>query len=580
MGFYWKDKVNNIHRPSPGNQIKFKATITPATEKRKIRFILVGTSKMPGINMNEGDQTGFDLYFDNQAGFVNPTDPKQEIVEDNANDNTATVIVTADDYGPFGKIKAKIENTNIESNQINVLHDADNNDIEDAWDDANPAPAAGNKGKNDDNDDTPNIGTVNGDLLIRYEEYRGFKVKDPADLTKNKYVTTDPAKKTVFLKDDTGYTVTDGGGAPLSLFPGLLCEVYFVGTGQYNANREINFNGGVNKQRAIFVQNSNLVGSAWGATRGPATGITPSNYTSCRVNIDKFTSKPNTVNALTAAQVDAVVYSGASDFVSRVRATWQANGRIKIENEIIAYATGFEAGTRLSDVLTKRVAVPAASTSIMVDGIHPFNYVKIEDEIIRVQSTYLGGNGKIKAVAVGDVKVGLSSFTGLRDPGGAYIVYAKIEDEWISYTGVDGATNDLTGVTRGVLGSTAAAHAAGKSILFPAQMLNCLRGQLGTAAAVHAVNKNVVPLGVLLTLTRGVAPTAAAAHAANTSFFVFSNVNDPIRQTCAHEAGHAVSLDHDVNAQIMQEFLSPGAFLTNGVYNAWNAQDKVGFDAK
>lgn len=173
---------------------------------------------------------------------------------------------------------------------------------------------------------------------------------------------------------------------------------------------------------------------------GYVGGFRPSNYAYCRIWIERFTSQPKTVRALTAVENDYLIYSGASDFEPRCESIWQPNGRIKLENEIIGYKTGFESGTKKDDRVTKSIGVPALSESIIVDDVYPFKYVQIEDEILLVQDTYIGGNGTINAVAVGDTKIGLSSFTGLYNPKGAYIVYAKIEDEWISYTGYDATT--------------------------------------------------------------------------------------------------------------------------------------------
>ena len=97
--------------------------------------------------------------------------------------------VTGQDYGPFGQIKAEVVEGNcltpLVSNAINVLGDADSNDIEDAWDTAFPGPGGDNTGTAD-NESTPALSGLDGDWLTRYEEYRGFKVA-------GSYATTDPA---------------------------------------------------------------------------------------------------------------------------------------------------------------------------------------------------------------------------------------------------------------------------------------------------------------------------------------------------------------------------------------------------
>src|SRR5207249_2055229 len=131
-----------------------------------------------------------------------------EIVETQDGTYKTTVKVTANDFGAYGKIKAVIDgDSKIESETINVLTDKDNNNIEDAWD---MAFGGLNWGKSDDSDPDPVGDTKNGDLLRRYEEYRGFNVMDDKDKTKDKYVTGDPAKKTVFVADLTGKETSDG----------------------------------------------------------------------------------------------------------------------------------------------------------------------------------------------------------------------------------------------------------------------------------------------------------------------------------------------------------------------------------
>lgn len=73
-------------------------------------------------------------------------------------------------------------------------------------------------------------------------------------------------------------------------------------------------------------------------------------------------------------------------------------------------------------------------------------------------STTLNG-----AIGTGDTTITLTSATGFPSPGAGEIAYATIDDdtnvEIITYTGV--STNDLTGVTRGVEGTSGTAFADG-----------------------------------------------------------------------------------------------------------------------
>src|SRR5262249_6497090 len=65
----------------------------------------------------------------------------------------------------------------------------------------------------------------------------------------------------------------------------------------------------------------------------------------------------------------------------------------------------------------------------------------------------------------------------------------QIDSEQITYTGVDTTNNLLTGLTRGVDGTTAAAHASGATVTVEPQYLTVAttggRGANGTTAASH-----------------------------------------------------------------------------------------------
>ncbi len=579
----WTTKVNNIFRPSPANTCQFTATITPNTLMRKIRFILVGTSSETGTNCNTGTGTALDLTFENQAGFDNPAGTKQEIVT-SAAVNSVTVTVTAQDYGPYGKIKAKIDGTAVESTQISVLTDASpagGNNVEDAWDTAFPAPTGGTLAGDDDKDNLPAIGTDNGDLLQRYEEYRGFTVRKE-DNSADLYVSTDPAKKTVFLRDKTGWTITDGGGSTLSLFKKLGADTYWVVAGQTDATtRKINFNA-KNTQRAVWVESDDgtNTGGAWGTT----TGGTPSTYTSVYVYVAQFSQKLKLETALTAAATAAVIYTAASETDGSLKDSWQANGFVKIDNEVIKYTTGWPPMTKETDVATARIQVPADSTSIIVDGVRSMSFVRIQDEIVQIQVKYNGVTGNtIKACNAAATEIELKTGQ-YANPGGSYYLYAKLDTggntEWIRFTGYDTTTSKFTGVTRGVLGTAAKAHAEDCNMDIYAQFPNSKRGQLGTTAAAIPTGKTLYPIGVLKDLTRGQKSTAAAPHVVNADIPWFVNPNDAIRETSAHEAGHACGLDHANTYQIMNRILLRGAVLTNGLYDDYSAAEKAGFTAR
>ncbi len=595
----WANEVNGIKRPSPDNTIQFTATIEPASLQHKIRFVLIDTSKEAGINMNTNlaanPQDALDLTFENQTGFDNPAGTKQEILESTGTDNTATVTVTAHDYGPFAKIKAVIEGTDIESTPIPVLNDTvptGGNNIEDAWDTANPAPTGGSLAADDDQDDAPNGDGKKGDRLTRYEEYRGFTAGGT-------FVSTKPNKKTVFLQDKTSHTITDGGAGVLSLFSKLDSEVVFVADGEYNGNREINFNGGADKQRAVLVENSDQTFGAWGriaATIPPGdNGARPSSYTSCRVWIHLHTRNLKLAGFLpnNGDQLDCIAYIESDISPSEV---WHNNGRVKIDNEVFQYQSG-EAGFFDVSQTTNSAKTPAASKTVIVGTQHPSNntfnntIVNETSEIIELGVPVIGRFGKIKiTIVIADNEIEIKNVGSMPNPPDAgQFVYMKIGDgedaEWVSYEDVDPLVGGfkLKKVQRGLLGTDAIGHAVDTDVLIPYQYYNSKRGQYGTVEQDIAVGSTIQSVGLLKTVQRAQADTAFAAHVDSTTFKIFANVDDAIRMTAAHETAHVTQVTHAEGRKIMSEVLKRGAYLDvagTGIYDDYVQESKDEFNAR
>jgi hypothetical protein len=124
-------------------------------------------------------------------------------------------------------------------------------------------------------------------------------------------------------------------------------------------------------------------------------------------------------------------------------------------------------------------------------------------------------------------------------------------------------------------------HDAGKAIVRSEQYTSCARGALGTAAAAIPTGKKLIPLGVLTNIARGQAGTQAAAHNAAVPIFVFSNVDDSIRSTIAHEIAHTIHMNEcDNTTCIMYIMMLRGAYLGHGFANAYCDASKGQINAR
>lgn len=579
----WANEVDGVKRPSPDNTIRFIATISPGTEQRKIRFVLVDTSSEPGVNLNTdiagqgADQDALDLTFENQNGFDNPTGTKQEIVEDNANNNTATVIVTAHDYGPFANIKAVIDGTSIESEQIKVLNDTSptgGNNIEDAWDTANPAASGGSLAADDDEDQDPGSYGDEGDTLSRYEEYRGFTINSA-------FKTTDPAVLDVFYhdKDSIGET-GDFTTAKLNNKINVHAlgstdeyETYTSGGKTYtkiNPNREF---ATIGIQGIIRATNDNSIGSNWGLAEFNWTpsdihrnGVPASNIRTA-VWVDRYARSIET----SAAIDDSVLFIPAKANTNNGDGSmiWNEPGRIKLDDEEIDY----ELYNGTPKTVTLAVDAKAAHTVLLIDftgGVITdanFGQLGDSDELVkwerirtRGQTTNLDGaiNATVTAIPV--------DFTHFTSAPSAYIT---VGDEVMKVTSF--GPGEVLNVERGALDSTAAANADNAVVKFEHVVESVTRGLGGTTAADHSAGDDLeTPRGFLAT-----ARTNGANHAANTTvnyFYSEAQRNAAIRMTFAHECSHSLNFQHTnpTRQAITVGTLNPGAYDGEGVYHQFS----------
>jgi hypothetical protein len=199
-----------------------------------------------------------DLQFPEQDGF---TLTGNNIATSDATDlKEATVTVKCYDYGAFGKIKVKFKKDGTGTEYIgkevvdNVVHyskeytsipfDQNTNYIRDGSP-QNTGPD-NSYSPMDDNDNNPIGANVAGDQLTRYEEYRGFMYKDPANPSSPSiHVRTSTTEKDVFIFDkfNQGYGFFDkleytihrfiGTATPNELEENVAPLTYPVGGGLY-----------------------------------------------------------------------------------------------------------------------------------------------------------------------------------------------------------------------------------------------------------------------------------------------------------------------------------------------------------
>jgi hypothetical protein len=237
---------------------------------------------------------------------------------------------------------------------------------------------------------------------------------------------------------------------------------------------------------------------------------------------------------------------------------------VKLDEEIIGYETGISPGTRVTGLKSAEVAVDKDFQTIPLDG-YPLEgglkNVLIGSEVVTAGWFGKGFYAKLlKAAGKDDTELHVDKAFDLGGSEGYAIL--QIEKEWISYTKLEdaGDTFKLTGVKRGILGSTAAPHDKDKVINFPHQISNCKRAQFGTVAADVPIGVDVIPVGVLEKLSRK--DSDRAGHAKGVKFGFFSNLDDAARHVTAHEMGHVVSMEH--HDGIMIQYVQRGAWLDGG----------------
>ncbi len=523
-----------------------------------VTFELSEVSAFLGRSSNSGTDVGFDIELSGYSVTV---------------DSTGTAVMNAKnkDFGGTAKISIRVGGDVVAT--LDLAKDDDGDGLPNWWENQYG-------GQNSNSDDDKNIGGAKGagfgDLLPAIDEFRGFMITDGGLA---KHIRTDPTLKDVFISDALNYTIADGGGDPLSLTEKANVVSHRVIANQFNGDRKINFNGD-NKQRAIVIEDG-PTGGASGETVGPDTGVKPSSYDYVHIRGDYFKSSVELAKGVNAAVQPYVFYDGTTDQNRTV--AWQAGGRVKIRDEIIQYETAIAPGSNASEVVTAQVEIPSTGRNIIASGTAAFQQFKVGDEVVSVVAHNAGIAGSSIAAAVaGDKSIIVNgNWSTYAAPPADEVYFVRIGSgetaEWVSYSGrtITDGTVTLTGVTRGLFGTLDRNHAAGTPYQRPSQFI-VNRGAFGTAAAAIPVNTAVKPVGVFTNVTRGIANTVAVAHTEGEAIRVFST-DDALRETVAHEFGHAIGMDPHRAGSIMQGEYARGAFLGNGTFEDFlgTSQDEI-----
>lgn len=570
----WSTEVGGVARPGPDSEKSFKVTITPESFKAKIRFRLVSRSSEKGVALNAGNETTPDLTFRKQEGFVEPAE-NADTIATRESVNSATVKVTARDYGAFGEIQAELLAPSdvkilLKTEKIKVLKDEDANNIEDAWD--NKYPAAGNDKKGDaDVDGKPAVAKVKGDWLTRYEEYRGFFVLGT-------WTDTDPGVIDWFFVDvDKIDQLADMTSA---IFNNM--GLRRLATDEVDRDGVVNFNRGhASKiaQKATQITNSDQVGGGWGLTNSSDRNwFIPNNITYCRVFVDRPNRVVRTDGATSKAQ--RYVLLRENDNSGDKSDLWQPDGKTRIGEEVVTYRNLQVSGQETTLAYPFR----AGQTVILMDP-GPLNTIRAENFFVVGDELMISDNkekyfpDRIRRTKLAeDIDATTTKFKvddvrpfNIRGYNFAFLV---VNDEAMQLKDFDLRTN-VVEVERGKLGSIGAAHKKGDEVIAPAAWHNVKRKQFDSIEADHARGARVRLPRALYGLIRANDAKDHPDRSEVPYFFSAEQVNAKIAMTLAHEAGHTIGFDHTPSDSrfIMKPTTRPGSFNGNGIYHVHAEQN-------
>ncbi len=195
----WRPEHDN-----EANTLSVTANVEQLGIPGKFHFTLFDVTREKGWAMNAGKKNddSLDLEFvDGLADFLSPKETSDGwTIEANRTMSTATVVIKANDYGAWGKLKCKVNvdgewwpcKSDDGKEYVTIPHDEDENKIADFWEERKGV--SGDAAADDD--ETPE-GREPGDGFSNYEEYRGFQIE-------GSWRDTDPTEKDLFVHNASG----------------------------------------------------------------------------------------------------------------------------------------------------------------------------------------------------------------------------------------------------------------------------------------------------------------------------------------------------------------------------------------
>jgi|TARA_Y100000294_G_C8568577_1_gene341823 hypothetical protein len=234
----WRPEHDN-----EANTLSVTASVEQPAIPAKFRFTLFEVTREKGWAMNAGgkDDDSLDLEFlDGLAGFLSPEETSDGWeIEANRTMTTATVVVKANDYGAWGKLKCEVNvdghwwpcKSDDGGGYVTIPHDEDENKIADFWEE--DKGVSGDAAADDD--ETPE-GREPGDGFSNYEEYRGFQIEGT-------WRDTDPTEKDLFVHNTSGLAEIESAIDEFEIKTELA--VHKISEDEFDrATRIVNFNRG------------------------------------------------------------------------------------------------------------------------------------------------------------------------------------------------------------------------------------------------------------------------------------------------------------------------------------------------
>lgn len=236
------------------------------------------------------------------------------------------------------------------------------------------------------------------------------------------YVTTDELCEALRIKTESP-----------SWAPGFTPDKENVGTGD-------------NVTTIFYLDQKNIIASSYtlyyGATSATTTTLTETTHYTLDKTSGKITLTGAGVTLLNTSNIYATYSYINNGYTDSYLTTILARAETKVNNSV---ATLFTDGTVTNPDYPRQVEYQDLKSD------YDRNYFTFEVPVVEIESTLLNS---VSATSTTDIIVAAGDGASFPDSG-----YILIGSEAIEYTGI--GTDTLTGVTRGALSSTAAAHTAG-----------------------------------------------------------------------------------------------------------------------